>query len=400
MPWKSIVGHDAVVERFRLALRQQRLAHAYLFAGPEGVGKKLFAITLAQVLLCERGEPKALDSCQQCHGCRQVAAGTHPDFFLVEKPEERHEMPVELFIGAAERRGREGLCYDLSRKPARGKHKVAVVNDVDFLNDESANCLLKTLEEPPPGSVLILIGTNPDLQLPTIRSRCVIVRFAPLSAEQVRALLLAKGVAADVTQAELLAAMSEGSMSRACELADEELWDFRRRLLERLAGVDFVAPSLSSEVVDFVEAAGSDSARQRARARVLVGFCAGLYRHALRELCGGSVERRESGKVESRELRVERQSEAGGELSAGSGVLCAAPTAVDEHQQRAVAALCGRLTRFRGGQQESEAAPFEADAIARVVSLLERCLEADSHIQRRVQLPLAIEAFFDDLGGK
>lgn len=359
MPWKSIVGHDRIVEQCREALARGRLAHAYLFVGPEGVGKRLFGVTLAQALLCEQNAPESLDPCQACPGCKQVAAGAHPDFFLVAKPENKHEMPVELFIGPREQRGRVGLCHDLAQKPARGGYKIAVIDDADFFNAESANSLLKTLEEPPPRSLLILIGSNPDLQLPTIRSRCTLVRFAPLRASEIRELLLGRGIVDDPARADLLAALSEGSMGRACEMADDELWEFRRRLLELLPacglegrqGVSSV--ELAQQVQSFVDAAGSESARQRSRARVLIGFCAQLYRHALWNSCGAEI---------------------------------ADP--LDSPHQQAVAALSQRFAPGGGY------GPAGTDRLRR---LLERCLEADWHIQRRVQLPLAMEAFFDDL---
>ena len=115
----------------------------------------------------------------------QIEAGTHPDFFTAARPPESAEFPIELM--------RE-LCQHFSLKAARGRGKVVVIDDADDLNEESANCFLKTLEEPPPGSVLILIGTSTDRQRPTIMSRCQVVRFRPLPPETVAELLQANGV--------------------------------------------------------------------------------------------------------------------------------------------------------------------------------------------------------------
>ena len=108
------------------------------------------------------------------------------------------------------------LCDQFALKPARGTHRVAILDDADDLNDEASNAFLKTLEEPPPGAVLILIGTSAELQKETIISRCSVVRFDPLPDSEIAALLLEKGIARDAADAERLAALGEGSVSRAC----------------------------------------------------------------------------------------------------------------------------------------------------------------------------------------
>src|SRR5205823_11168941 len=122
--------------------------------------------------------------CDECAACKLVDAGTHPDFFQSARPEDKLELPIETM---------RQLCLDLGLKPARGSRKIAIVDDADDLNEESANCFLKTLEEPPPGSMLILIGTNADRQLPTIRSRCQVIPFMPLPEPVVATLLEADG---------------------------------------------------------------------------------------------------------------------------------------------------------------------------------------------------------------
>ena len=239
--WHGIEGHDAVVALFRRALERQRLASSFLFAGPSGIGKRSFVLKLAQAMLCQKRPEAALDPCETCPSCTMVLAGTHPDLDLVGKPADKSFLPLELLIGQRDHRRQEGLCHNISLKPFMGGRKIAVIDDADFLNAEGANCLLKTLEEPPPQSVLILIGTSPAKQLPTIRSRCQLVRFQPLSAEVVAELLLSKGLVADAAESRRLAQHAEGSVQRALELADPALWEFRATLYERLA-----APLLES----------------------------------------------------------------------------------------------------------------------------------------------------------
>jgi DNA polymerase-3 subunit delta' len=278
MAWQGIEGHDRVVERFRLALERGRLASSFLFVGPAGIGKRSFAVALARTLLCETRPEAAMDPCGQCAGCVQVTAGTHPDLIQVAKPKDKSFLPLELLIGDKEHRMRQGLCHDIGLKPFAAGRKVALIDDADHLNAEGANCLLKTLEEPPPRSVLILIGTSPARQLPTIRSRCQLVRFQPLAEATVAELLLATGHAADAAEARRLAAHGQGSPERAIELADEALWAFRETLLGQLAAVSLDGLRLARSVSAFVDEAGREASRRRSRLRLVVGFAAEFYR--------------------------------------------------------------------------------------------------------------------------
>ncbi len=279
--WHGIEGHDEVVEQFRRAVSRGRLASSFLFCGPEGVGKFTFAVKLAQALLCQTRPETALDPCGECPACRQVLAGTHPDLEVVAKPKDKSFIPLELFIGDKEHRGREGLCRSISLKPFMGGRKVAVIDDADYLNPEGANALLKTLEEPPPKSVLILIGTSPAKQLPTIRSRCQLIRFRPLPSEVVAGLMISQGIVEDPAEAQRLADHCEGSLQRAAELTDAELWTFRNTLLQRLAEEALDSVRLAKAVSVFVDEAGKQPAARRARLRQVVHFATEFYRQLL-----------------------------------------------------------------------------------------------------------------------
>ncbi len=230
MQLPTILGHDPILERFRRNLQQGRLASTFLFLGPSGVGKRTTALHLAQCLLCETTAADQLVACQTCPSCQQVAVLSHPDLVVISKPEDKNFIPVELFIGDREHRMRKGLCHDIALKPFCGGRKIAIIDDADYLNQEGANCLLKTLEEPPERSVIVLIGTSEQRQLPTIRSRCQIVRFGPLS-EQVIARLLQEHSEMAPDQIASAARRAGGSLSGALELADAELDDARRDLI-------------------------------------------------------------------------------------------------------------------------------------------------------------------------
>ena len=171
-----------------------------------------------------------MEACGECTSCRPFQAGNLPDFLFVERPEGKREVPLDLIIGPKERRGQEGLCHDLSLRPLAGSRKVAIVNDADTMNDESANAFLKTLEEPPERAVLMLIASNLDAVVPTIRSRCQLVRFAPLSRADVEALLIEQGLVSSTDEARLAGSLCEGSLTIARQLLRPELRDLRSAL--------------------------------------------------------------------------------------------------------------------------------------------------------------------------
>jgi DNA polymerase-3 subunit delta' len=178
------------------------------------------------------------------------------------------------------------LLFNLALRPYGGRRKVAVIADADYLNQEGANCLLKTFEEPPPGSVLILIGTSPDRQLPTIRSRAQIIRFKPLAESLVAKLLVEKNIVKSADEAHRLAAVGGGSLARAAELADPQLLIFRTDLLQGLAQIPLPSISLGQAFLKFVEEAGKEAPPRRARLRLALGFAGEFFRQLMRQLSG------------------------------------------------------------------------------------------------------------------
>ncbi len=336
MAWQRVRGHDALVEGFRRAVQRGRLAHAYLFTGPAGVGKRLFALELAKSLLCEKAPEGSLQACDRCPSCVLVEAGTHPDFFPAVRPPDALEFPIDFM---------RQLCRSFALKSARGRGKVVLIDDADDLNEESANCFLKTLEEPPPRSVLILIGSTPDRQLQTIVSRCQVIRFAPLPPQLVDELLQVQGVEDSALRARLVR-LSGGSPGMAKELADPALWDFRRDLLAGLTKTPMASVDLARQWMDFVEEAGKESAAQRRRAQLVLRFLIDFLDDALTVALNGTPRRTEADERAGLETLAQR----------------AGPD--------------------------------------RLLEALERCLEADRQIDRRVQLVLILEGLMDALGQK
>jgi DNA polymerase III subunit delta' len=276
--WQGIVGHDAVVARFRATLRRGRLASTYLFVGPSGIGKRRFALALAKALLCSEIGEDLLQPCERCESCRLFAASNHPDLDIVGLPPDKSALPVELFIGDKEHRNRDGLCHRLSLKPFLGGRKIAIVDDADRFNLESANCLLKTLEEPPPRSLVILLGTSASKQLPTIRSRAQVVAFQPLEASIVADVLVERAIVGGRDEAARLATFSEGSVERASQLADPKLWEFRTRLLSMLSAKSHDCVRMARAIQLFVDDAGKEATARRERLRAIISFAEDFFR--------------------------------------------------------------------------------------------------------------------------
>ncbi|MFO1019675.1 MAG: DNA polymerase III subunit delta' [Planctomycetales bacterium] len=290
MNWDQLLGHQQPRDLLRRTLQRNRLAHTWLFAGPEGIGKKHFALLVAQSLFCERHPETDLDCCGACPGCRQVLAGSHPDLFVVTLPEGKRELPIELFLGPPEKRGRAGLCHDLNQTPMSGRRKIAIIDDADLLNDASANALLKTLEEPPRNSLIILVASHPEAILPTIRSRCQVLRFAPLSIEDVEKILLTEQITDDPEAARQSAALSGGSLAEATRLLDPSLRNLRTLIDRQLAAQPFNSVALTRAIQEELENSPSDASVQRNLMNWTLRFFVSFFQELLLKITGEATE--------------------------------------------------------------------------------------------------------------
>ncbi len=278
MSWDRVLNQQRVKEVLRRLVGQRRLAHAYLFSGPRGAGMDAMALELAKVVNCEQGGEEA---CDRCPDCLRAANLQHPNINIVVplppgKGEKAGDGPLEKLAAEDITALREEIALK-SRNPyhtiavprataikvnsirairkevslstfGRGR-KVFVLLDAEGMNDEASNALLKTLEEPPSGTLLILTTSQPEKLLPTIVSRCQHLRFARLADEEIsRALVAAGGVAP--AEAEIVASQAQGDYGRALQLLGS---DVRERREEMVAFLRLAVQGARHDLVQFVD---------------------------------------------------------------------------------------------------------------------------------------------------
>jgi len=226
----QIQGQDRAIALLRRAMAADRLAHAFVFAGPAGVGKRATAMALARAVLC----PEAPGTgCGTCIDCRLVSAGSHPDVFVEDLAAAQAERATATVVSIEQVRR---AAAALAMRPIRGQRKVGIVDQAERMTAEAQNALLKTLEEPRGAATLVLVASNLDALLPTIRSRCQRLMFAPLPDTLVADLLAREGI--DPALAARAAAVATGSLDRARDLASSEGFARCEEIRAKLERVD------------------------------------------------------------------------------------------------------------------------------------------------------------------
>jgi len=186
MPFADVIGQEEPKRKLRRALRQETIGHAYLFTGPDGIGKRLMAIRFAQALSCEAPPSAPLpDSCGQCRACSQIEAGIHPDVLTIAPEQEKANPQIKI------ERVRD-IEHHVIYRPFMASRKICLIDDADRLTTSAANALLKTLEDPPDHSLFILISSRPALLPSTVRSRSLQLRFSPATYQQTEGALTLK----------------------------------------------------------------------------------------------------------------------------------------------------------------------------------------------------------------
>jgi DNA polymerase-3 subunit delta' len=241
MLFSRIQGQDSAVATLRNALTHDRLAHAYLFIGPAGVGKKQTALALAQVLLCD---DQSRRGCDTCSSCALVRAGSHPDMVFVTLETGKQSVGIDQI--------RE-LQRLLGLRPVRGRKKIALLDDAHLLNAAAQSALLKMLEEPPGDALLVLLTVNAATLSRPLLSRCQQVRFSPLPVAVIEDLLVQEH-GKDSTTAHALALFSQGSIGRALALDPQVFTEERRYVEEELQRLDEASFTALSRLAEWLTA--------------------------------------------------------------------------------------------------------------------------------------------------
>jgi DNA polymerase-3 subunit delta' len=228
VPFRDIAGHRPILKLLASAIERDSLPQSLLFNGPEGIGKAAVAIAVAQAVNCPnrvgQGSSQGLDSCGTCPSCTRIARGVHGDVIIVE-PGETGSIKIEQVRDALEH---------VSYRPFEGRRRVVIIDHAEAAGGNAQEALLKRLEEPTSASMFILISSQCDLLLPTVRSRCYQLRYAPLpDADVVKVLVARHGV--DESAARAAAALSDGSVGRALARSAGELTDARDVAFEMLS---------------------------------------------------------------------------------------------------------------------------------------------------------------------
>jgi DNA polymerase-3 subunit delta' len=232
MAFKDIAGNSRVKRILRRALQRHRLPNSLLFSGPAGVGKTATAVTVAKALNCKAGKD---DACEECESCKAIEAGRFPDVLGIAPEKEVIKIEQMRFI--------KQMAY---LKPFSGTKRVFIVEQAEKMNEESANSLLKVLEEPPSFTHVILVTSNPFLILPTIRSRCQVLGFSNIGREEIERILAEQGYPEE--QAKALSIIVGGNLEKAMGLDWNEVrekrqsaWGLFLSLLEEKGSLDFLS---------------------------------------------------------------------------------------------------------------------------------------------------------------
>lgn len=237
MSFKSVLGQSQPKKILTNALQNNSVAHAYLFYGPDSVGKKKLAITMAKALNCKETNPK--DACGECESCRKIDNKTHPDFFYLEPVKSTPTAREAVIKIEAIRELQKKLAY----MPYEGKAKVVVIDSAELMNTQAMNSFLKTLEEPPSSTVLILISANPNRLFPTLISRCQGIQFHRLPSKNIRTIIESEAQEKEgslkMSEIDFRIHRSQGSVARALEEDLAEVEHLRKQLLEVLENVSY-----------------------------------------------------------------------------------------------------------------------------------------------------------------
>ncbi len=242
----TIIGQRAVREHLQNSLALGKISQAYMISGEKGMGKKLMATAFAKALLCEERSEGEKESCGSCHSCKQVESHNHPDLIYVT-----HDKPQLISVDEI----RKQVVGDVLIRPYQSRYKVYIIDEAELMNEQAQNALLKTIEEPPEYAVILILTSNEQMMLQTVRSRCIKLSMTPLTKEEIKKILTGGNNISPV-QAERVLSFSRGNPGRAKELVLSETFEKKRTLLIRI--LSGLADSSVYQWTDNIEDLSSD----------------------------------------------------------------------------------------------------------------------------------------------
>lgn len=244
LSFQDIIGHEQIKEHFQKAIENHKVSHAYILNGEEGMGRKSLANAFALALLCEKGKA---EPCMQCHACKQVLSGNHPDLIYVT-----HEKPGSIGVDDI----REQINDTIMIRPYSSYYKIYIVDEAEKMTVQAQNALLKTIEEPPSYAIIILLTTNQEAFLPTILSRCVQLKLKPLRDFVVKSYLV-EALQVPEADADIYAAFARGNLGKAIALASSE--EFNQIRKEVLHLLKYIKQMDISELLDYIRKLKEDN---------------------------------------------------------------------------------------------------------------------------------------------
>lgn len=224
--FKDVVGHRDVIQYLQNAVAENRVSQAYIVNGERGTGKKMLAKLFAMALLCEEHGP---EPCNKCHSCVQAESNNHPDIIWVT-----HEKPGSIGVDDV----RTQINNTVAIKPYQGPYKVYIIPEADIMTVQAQNALLKTIEEPPEYAVIMLLTQNAEVLLPTIRSRCVMLKLRNIRDQLVKKYLMEQLEIPDY-KADICVAFAQGNMGKAISLATSEYFnEIKEEAIRLLRNID------------------------------------------------------------------------------------------------------------------------------------------------------------------
>jgi len=282
--FKDIIGHRRQKEMISAFLKKERIPHAFLFSGQDGIGKKTFAISIARKLLCQTGE-----DCGLCKSCQKVRRSTHPDLLVLdrsymewaldlstkrhlkeggERIKEVSSISIDFIRGNEEKRIK-GINEEVARHPHEGKKRIIIIDNIENMTNDAANAFLKTLEEPPDYNLFFLITSRENDVPITIRSRCVRVLFNPIPRDLIKSFFV-HTLGVDVKKADLISSISQGSIGYGMFWLEDKNLEIRRILGELILGKN-KSHVLITLVAEYISKGSKECS-------IFIGFLLSLFR--------------------------------------------------------------------------------------------------------------------------